>query len=747
MSGYKELRLDPRYTKPQPTDAAFLAGELKTDKPELADVRRHLDAKEEEQARNAFLKRFEDGSIRRYYYGVHDVPSLMETARNAYGDSADAKETIREADLIAAGSIPTLKGRLISFKNGEYRWNDWFYDSSQYQLQLVRFAYTKSLSRAYALTGDEKYAECFDRMMSHFIDDNPAPLGDAFRVQHNTWEPLSVGVRMFQLPEAFITFFASPSFRPETKMKLIKSFAEHARYVRKYHADHGNHACMQLRGLITIALLLPELKEAEEWLAYGLRELPAYIRQNVYPDGAQFEGSPNYHIVVMRDLYELVTLLRAVGMDEKEYTPVLERMYELLHHLMAPDISLPKFGDTGDSSESDLRDIMSLGAYLFERPDYKHAGKPSLPYSLLWRLGPGAIERYERIPSAPSERTAACFPVGGYLISRESWERDAMYLAMRAGIGIAGHAHSDALSVIVYTGGKELIADSGIGLFEWNKERKHIVSTRAHNTVVVDGQDQHVRSMHWSTPPSASCKIWDFRPSDRFDYQFASHFGYTRYEDPVIHSRKTLFIKNRCCVIVDLFEAKERHRYEQLFHLPRGEAIYVPEARQIRTNARDANVLIAYAETAQQPNDAPISPDLLADELGLTTGLLFEKGDYHRSPVATRTLVSAGRTELAAVILPYRGAEAPRIAVRRLPVMRNGCELAPHEATGLLIEGEGWRDAVCLYHDHIAVDAYLDHTGNPVEASLLPAPAGIDAFEFAGGTHTDDVIVKSYEHG
>ncbi|KWX87206.1 hypothetical protein AMQ83_14485, partial [Paenibacillus riograndensis] len=147
-------------------------------------------------------------------------------------------------------------------------------------------------------------------------------------------------------PEGLLTVFSSPYYEPEVKLKLIKAFQEHGQDVRKYHATHGNHVCMQLRGLIKTALLLPELKDSAEWLEYGMREMPGYIRQNVCPDGVQFEGSPNYHLVVMRDLYELVALFHKLGIAAGEYQEILENMFVVIMHLLAPDGQLVKFGYT-----------------------------------------------------------------------------------------------------------------------------------------------------------------------------------------------------------------------------------------------------------------------------------------------------------------------------------------------------------------------------------------------------------------
>ncbi|WP_214630820.1 alginate lyase family protein [Paenibacillus agaridevorans] len=728
--GYKDLRHDPRYTQPLPLDESFLRDELDLERPGMEGVREKLNAGDIAGARDAYLALIASGATKRYYFEASDLPELADYSRKRYADDPEAVLALEEAELLLKSNFPLFKGRRIIFPEGTYDWNGWLFDSSQYQLHLTRFGYLKHLSRAYALTGNEAYPRCFNDMMKDFLIDNPMPKDGTFRSEHCTWDPLSVGVRLFVLPEPFMAMFGSPSFEPEVKMMMIKSFHQHGVYTRNYHASHGNHVCMQLRGLITLSLLLPELKDSRDWLAYGMKELPGYIRQNVYEDGVQFEASPNYHHIVMRDLYELVALLQKLGIPATEYDRTLEAMFDVLMHLMTPDGQLPRFGDTDVQSSHDLRAVMSLGAYLFNRPDYKYLGYEELPLSLLWRVGPGAPGSYAKLEARAPEATAACFPIGGYLTSRQDWGGEALYMAARAGVGVAGHAHADTLSVIALAGGRELLVDSGIGLFEWNKERKYVISTRAHNTVVVDGGDQHVRSAHWNTPQTAPCRIWDFRSTERYDYWFASHYGYTRYDDPVIHSRKVLFVKNRYWLIVDLLEARELHTYEQYFHLPPGAATADFGRGRVWTDREDGgNVLLAY-------------PELASAQLSLESGLYFIHGEYHDKPVVKRTMQATGRAVMETVVLPCCGSATPKLELSRISAVSDGAELDRLDATALRIEGDGWTDEICLDHRGLRVADYLDHTGNPVTEGLLSKPT-VREIEYGGRRGVDDVLLHS----
>ncbi|MDF2837969.1 MAG: hypothetical protein K0Q63_3609, partial [Paenibacillus sp.] len=235
-------------------------------------------------------------------------------------------------------------------------------------------------------------------------------------------------------------------------------------------------------------------------------------------------------------------------------------------------------------------------------------------------------------------------------------------------------------------------------------------------------------SAHWNTPKTAPCRIWDFRSTERYDYWFASHYGYTRYDDPVIHSRKTLFVKNRYWLIVDLFEAREQHVYEQYFHLPPGPAAADFGGGRIHTCHADGNVLLAYPE----------HPDA---RLSLESGLFFLQGQYSMKPVAKRTLQATGRAVMETVILPY-GSALPQLEITRLTSSADGSELDSREATALRIAGDGWSDDICLDHGGLRVADYLDHTGNPLTEGLLPRPV-IRDIDFGGRRYHDDVILQS----
>ncbi|MBM4050998.1 MAG: hypothetical protein FJ279_38365, partial [Planctomycetes bacterium] len=100
--------------------------------------------------------------------------------------------------------------------------------------------------------------------------------------------------------------------------------------------------------------------------------------------------------------------------------------------------------------------------------------------------------------------------------------------------------------------------------------RAYVLSTRGHNTVMVDGQEQHRRAMRDTfLAKSALPNRW----LTRADFDFAEGTyadGYGPKNDrTVTHRRQVLFVKPDYWIVVDVLEPSDQaeHRYEALFHL------------------------------------------------------------------------------------------------------------------------------------------------------------------------------------
>ncbi|KWX89357.1 hypothetical protein AMQ83_01095, partial [Paenibacillus riograndensis] len=63
-------------------------------------------------------------------------------------------------------------------------------------------------------------------------------------------------------------------------------------------------------------------------------------------------------------------------------------------------------------------------------------------------MGPDAGDNYKQLKAVDPVDAAARVPPAGALTVRQGVGSHDMYMAMRAGVGVGGHAHSDALSLV-----------------------------------------------------------------------------------------------------------------------------------------------------------------------------------------------------------------------------------------------------------------------------------------------------------
>ena len=133
---------------------------------------------------------------------------------------------------------------------------------------------------------------------------------------------------------------------------------------------------------------------------------------------------------------------------------------------------------------------------------------------------------------------------------------------------IAAHGHADALSFTLRAFGEDVLVDPGTyDYFTYPEWRRYFRSTRAHNTVEVDGLDQSTMEgpFLWGQRAQARCLAWE--PAPDGGRVSGEHDGYCRLPDPVTH-RRTLELGGvpPVLTITDRIAAEDLHEVALAFH-------------------------------------------------------------------------------------------------------------------------------------------------------------------------------------
>jgi hypothetical protein len=471
--------------------------------------------------------------------------------RNPQADTSQARKII-DHEFTVVG-IPHTFGKDI-----DWGFNPTTADGSKYERdhewtwQLNRHGAWVSLARTYQATGDERFAKEFDSQFSDWIAECPVPTDGANQRAYSKWRTIEAGIRMsWTWPAVFTIFRKSPSVQDRTLISMIKSMIEHGRYLRCYPTT-GNWLTMEMNGLYHVGVLLNFVREASDWRRFALMRLLSELDTQVYPDGAQIELTPGYHNVALRSFLGPVDIARAYGYRlPEEYRAKLERMFAYNMWVMRPDRDTPRWND---SWHVDVVGTLKKGLTLFpNRKDFQ------------WIVTDGK-------EGTPPDHTSHFFAYAGQVVMRSGWERDALFLGFEAGPFGYGHQHEDKLGIVLFAYGKELLVEGGSYAYDASKWRRYVLSSYAHNVVLVDGKGQVRRGLPRQRYVSEKPLDVHFRSDERYDYArsvYEQGFG-GREKRPARHVREVAFLKKaRLFVIRDTLESLDGnpHLYQALFHL------------------------------------------------------------------------------------------------------------------------------------------------------------------------------------
>jgi hypothetical protein len=564
-----------------------------------------------------------------------------EAPENFYkwpGESGiEAAGRICRNELISCGTLHAFGGTVDWFANPTFnRYKEWTW-------QLSRHNEWKHLAKVYRDTGDEKYAQAAASQFASWVKQAVVPPEDTEGSDTLCWRTIECGIRMgANWPYALHSFYKSPAFTGDIIVDWYKSVWEHGKRLRLRHRQ-GNWLIMEMNGLAQIGILYPELADAEDWYAYALKKLDEELDRQIYPDGFQYELSTNYHFVVINNYHRLMQVMNAYGKTvPAAYGEKLEKAADVYVKLMRPDGRIPDINDGNDSYAASFLETLSD---LF--PENR---------VFQWIVSGGKEGR------KPDYRSVA-LPYSGFMIMRSGWDKDDLWALFDAAPFGTGHQHEDKLNILLYAG-KAVLAEGGCYAYDTSEMRRYVLSTRSHNTMRLDGQDQNRRlNYRWRDGDIALHSGLKYRIEEDFDYAEAEYNeGYGPKADrSVSHRRSVLFLKkvpaglSPFFAVIDRFfpGGEEPHFYETLWHLDE-------KAVEIRGNSISAGP-IGILCSGEPGGIALVRGEEYPEWQGWIRGKTTKQGDYRPIHTLIRTL-HGGRLRGVTLLSP-RGNYTPLEAV------------------------------------------------------------------------------------
>lgn len=440
--------------------------------------------------------------------------------------------------------------------------------------ELNRHHHLVMLGKAFFLSGEERYAQEVCTQMRSWIEHNPPGIGV------NWTSSLELAIRLINWVWTLALIRRSTSLTPEVFAVISQCVVQQADHIFRHlsvYSSANNHLIGEAAGLAIVGLFFPWLPHGNRWRNRGLEILKHEIGEQVYPDGVPSEQAIHYLAFVL-DFNLLVWRLAELNGSTvpQIWYDRLGSACDFISHVMDKKGNVPDIGDSDDAwvvrldenpDANNYRSILAAASVLLKDPELR-AFTLSWDEKNQWLLGNEGRVAYESLPVKEPDIDSKLFPEGGYAVMRTSGRVLLFDCGPLGYLSTAAHGHADALSLWLSVDGHPILVDSGTYAYqEGGRWRSYFRGTSAHNTIVVDGEDQSEiqGDFLWGRKAEAEILRWESNP--QYDLAIAQHDGYSRLG--IIHCRAVLYLKPKdCLVIVDKIEGTGHHAIEQLWHFP-----------------------------------------------------------------------------------------------------------------------------------------------------------------------------------
>jgi hypothetical protein len=364
--------------------------------------------------------------------------------------------------------------------------------------ELSRLQWGPVVAKAYVLTGDKIYREALLSLLSDWNERNPIGKGVNWTVA------MEAALRAISLCLTMELLWPFTDAEKPWLDKMTASLWQHLRFIEARSElsflVRSNHYLSNIVGLTSLSAYLqgPGMQRR-------LRKYAGAVKREIlvqtYADGGDSEASTGYHVLVAQMfLHSFVVQQRTGYAIAPEFEARLRRMFEWIGVLADETWKLPLLGDCDNGRVELLSDDITQAMLPAAERHALLVGSLCGLASQLLRLGL-TVDGQEAVgfglatsakTGKPEQKPVSLLPDSGIAVLR-SGEASVVFSAMPNGLrGKGSHTHCDKLSVVFRLGADEVFCDSGSRCYTRSAELRNLDrSTKAHNTLMIDGAEQN----------------------------------------------------------------------------------------------------------------------------------------------------------------------------------------------------------------------------------------------------------------
>jgi hypothetical protein len=443
--------------------------------------------------------------------------------------------------------------------------------------ELSRHHHLTVLAAAWWLTGDARYADVVAAQLRSWWAANPFLSG----IHWTSGIELGVRLTSWVWVRRLLDDWPGVTDLFDDNPQALAQLRWHQEYLAAFRSrgsSANNHAIAEVVGRLTAACALPWFAESEGWRREATRDLQRVLAANTFPSGVNRELATDYHRFVTE--LGLVALVEAEAaghpLDDATRT-LLARSLDAAAAVLDSSGRAPRQGD-GDEGRALVLDdpdddpwavLLACGASTLGACAWWPAVSPGVLSAVLGALAPASA-----VADRPQVAPWAFADAGLHVLRTSPADGPEIWCRCDGGphgfLSIAAHGHADALSIEVRHDGVDLLVDPGTYCYHGEPEwRSYFRSTRAHNTVEVDGEDQahEVGPFMWAEHADAVVDDADAVPG-RPQVWAAHHTAYARLDAALCHDREVVLDGTvPRLTVTDTLTGSREHRQRMSWHL------------------------------------------------------------------------------------------------------------------------------------------------------------------------------------
>lgn len=475
----------------------------------------------------------------------------IEDDFDIYGIQTDPSDiTDWSKDISSGKSFPAAYSRHLNIRNDRY-------GSARHVWELNRMLFLPRFALLYKESRKPYFLGIIKRSIIEWTSQNPYLAGI------NWYSNIEVNIRLinwfltWEILEADKIGENDASFMSFINHHWLPSIYQHCQYSRSHpslHSSSNNHLIAEYSGLF-IASCKWHFQESEGWNSYARLGLEKEIVRQHSGNGINKEQAAGY-IQFIADflLLPLIVARHIQKPFSKTYEQRFLKILDYIQEFLTIKGDFPKYGDEDDGRvfllnpqtyhDNNFNSLLQSGSIYYNLSELNPNGKARDQKNTIFFGNETPAPLGSRIVSSAVKSSKFYPDEGHFIFRRQGRGGQEIYCYFDAAplgyLSIAAHGHADALSFMLYVDGYPFFVDPGTYCYHTEaKWRQYFVSTLAHNTVCISGENQAnfvgptLWHDHYRTQVS-NCLI-----TNDHEYVVANHDGYKKLN--CTHTRKIEF--------------------------------------------------------------------------------------------------------------------------------------------------------------------------------------------------------------